>query len=171
MEIPRRRTKSYFQRKERFLQLLESNKLRTNQELRERIKLKLKKKHSNSRLQRKDRRIKGWWRIARVNKAREIAQKLTKLKCKSEQQTTRSEVSFGELIQTKPSLEMVNGNFFLTINRPDDAYRLTLIELPERIWSKEKFDELCNEDPRRKIFYKPSKRVIQWKDYINKRNI
>ena len=51
MEISRRRTESYFQRKEKFLQLFQCNELRTNQELREKIKLKLKNKHSITRIQ------------------------------------------------------------------------------------------------------------------------
>ena len=130
------------------------------------VKLKLKKKYSETRKNLRENRIKGWWRIARINKARDIARKLAKLKFQSIQQVMPSTVTFGEIIRTEPSLIIVDGKF-INLSRTNNKYTLIPIDLPERVFTKEEINTLVSEDPRRKL-YEPSKRVIKWQDYVKK---
>jgi hypothetical protein len=61
----------------------------------------------------------------------------------------------------------VNGKFKV-LNQQDIEYRLIPIEIGEQMLKKERFDQLNIEDPRRKLFYQPEKKVIRWHDFIKK---
>jgi len=163
----RRRTKSYYLRKQRFMNKLQEYEVQTNQALRAQIKRTLKRKYSNTRKNRRERRIKGWWRIARINKARDIARKLSRLNRSINREVSVLNITFGEITRTKPSLEIVDGKFKV-LNQQDMEYRLIPIEVGEQILKKERFDQLHMDDPRRKFFYKPEKKVIRWQDFIKK---
>jgi hypothetical protein len=99
------------------------------EELKVKLEKKRRRKFSNSCYQRGIRRIKNWWRKARVNKARQIARKISRLQVSDKEPKVISTVTFAPIEQGEPPIQLVNGKFEY-LKTTELPYRLLPIDLP-----------------------------------------
>jgi hypothetical protein len=163
----KKRSKSYYARKEKYKQMLDFYKVKNKAELKVKLEEKRRRKFSNSRYQRGNRRIANWWRIARVNKARQIARKLSRLQVSDREPKVTSTVTFAPIEQGEPTIQLVNGKFKY-LKTTELPYRLLSIDIPIQENYKEQLDKLCEQDPRRRLFYKQPKRIITLQEYVHR---